>query len=66
MRVYTHPDCLGHQPGEGHPESPARLAAVTGALRDAFPALDWREAPLAAVEGCCPPLASPCAWTRTR
>ena len=50
MRVYTHPDCLGHQPGEGHPESPARLAAVTGALRDAFPALDWREAPLAAVE----------------
>ena len=50
MRVYTHPDCLGHQPGEGHPESPARLAAVTGALRDAFPALDWREAPLAAIE----------------
>ena len=47
MRVYTHPDCLGHAPGDGHPESPARLSAVTGALRDAFPALDWREAPLA-------------------
>ena len=47
MRVYTHPDCLGHAPGDGHPESPARLSAVTGAMRDAFPALDWREAPLA-------------------
>jgi acetoin utilization deacetylase AcuC-like enzyme len=47
MRVYTHPDCLGHDPGTGHPESPSRLAAVTGALRDAFPGLDWREAPLA-------------------
>ena len=47
MRVYTHPDCLGHDPGTGHPECPSRLAAVTGALRDAFPGLDWREAPLA-------------------
>jgi acetoin utilization deacetylase AcuC-like enzyme len=49
MRVYTHPDCLAHAPGEGHPESPARLAAVTAALQAAFPVLDWREAPLAAV-----------------
>lgn len=47
MRVYTHPDCLGHAPGEGHPESPARLAAVTAALRDAFPSLEWHDAPLA-------------------
>ena len=47
MRVYTHPDCLGHAPGEGHPESPARLAAVTSALRDALPGLEWADAPLA-------------------
>ena len=47
MRVYTHSDCLAHEPGDGHPESPARLAAVTDALREALPALDWREAPLA-------------------
>ena len=47
MRVYTHPDCLLHEPGPGHPESPSRLAAVTGALRQALPLLDWREAPLA-------------------
>ncbi|MFN7211782.1 MAG: histone deacetylase family protein [Lysobacteraceae bacterium] len=47
MRVYTHPACLDHQPGAGHPECPARLEAVTGALRAAFPDLDWREAPQA-------------------
>ncbi|GIX36977.1 MAG: acetoin utilization protein [Silanimonas sp.] len=45
MRVYTHPACLAHQPGPGHPESPARLATVLEALRAAFPDLDWREAP---------------------
>lgn len=50
MRVYTHPDCLAHEPGPGHPESPARLQAVTSALRAGIPALDWREAPLAARE----------------
>jgi len=47
MRVYTHPACLDHQPGPGHPECPARLQAVTGALRAAFGTLDWHEAPLA-------------------
>lgn len=47
MRVYTHPACLDHQPGAGHPECPARLEAVTGALRAAFPGLDWHEAPKA-------------------
>ena len=26
--VFTHPRCLGHDPGPGHPESPARLFAV--------------------------------------
>ncbi len=30
--VYTHPDCLLHAPGSGHPESPARLTAVLSAL----------------------------------
>ena len=47
MLVYTHPECLGHDPGPGHPECPARLAAVTEALRAGLPALEWREAPLA-------------------
>ena len=49
MRVYTHPDCLAHDPGDGHPESPARLVAVVSALRTALPSLDWHEAPLAAI-----------------
>ena len=26
--VFTHPDCVRHDPGPGHPETPARLAAV--------------------------------------
>jgi len=26
--IYTHRDCLAHEPGPGHPESPARLDAV--------------------------------------
>ena len=50
MRVYSHPDCLGHQPGAGHPESPARLQAVTQALHEALPQLQWHEAPLAGRE----------------
>ncbi|MCW0461358.1 histone deacetylase family protein [Xanthomonas sacchari] len=47
MLIYTHPACLGHAPGPEHPERPQRLDAVTTALREAFPALEWREAPLA-------------------
>jgi len=47
MRVYTHPDCLAHEPGPGHPESPARLQAVTSALRLAMHGLQWLSAPLA-------------------
>jgi acetoin utilization deacetylase AcuC-like enzyme len=31
--VYTHPDCLAHDPGPDHPETPARLKAVLGRLR---------------------------------
>jgi len=47
MLVFTHPACLGHDPGPDHPESPARLEAVVSALREQFPDLEWREAPLA-------------------
>ena len=32
LTVYTSPDCLVHDPGIGHPESPARLAQVLDAL----------------------------------
>ena len=38
---------LGHDPGDGHPERPARLTAVMDALRDGLAGLDEREAPLA-------------------
>lgn len=45
MRIYTHPACTRHDPGPGHAERPLRLVAVTEALREAFPSLDWHEAP---------------------
>ena len=45
--LLTHPACVGHDMGEGHPEQPARLAAVLNALRGPdFDALERREAPL--------------------
>ncbi|QIL21332.1 histone deacetylase family protein [Thermomonas sp. HDW16] len=47
MRVYTHSACLLHDTGPGHAECPERLQVVTDALREAFPRLDWREAPRA-------------------
>ena len=47
MIIYTHPACLGHDPGPEHPERPARLEAVLEGLRHAHADLDWREAPLA-------------------
>ncbi|WP_211306295.1 histone deacetylase family protein [Fulvimonas soli] len=51
MRLYTHPACLAHDPGEGHVETPARLRAVLRALdRDRFAALDRVEAPRATPE----------------
>jgi acetoin utilization deacetylase AcuC-like enzyme len=49
VRVYTHAACLRHDPGAGHAERPARLAAVTEALR-AQPGLEWAEAPEASRE----------------
>ncbi len=49
--LFTHPACLGHDPGEGHPERPARLASVLKALSGPeFAGLQRREAPLATTE----------------
>lgn len=49
--LFSHEACLSHDPGRSHPESPARLEAVLGALSgDAFMALDRREAPRATVD----------------
>ncbi len=33
VRVFTHPACVLHDPGAGHPEQPARLTAVLTAAR---------------------------------
>lgn len=49
--LFTHPACLGHDPGQSHPERPARLASVLKALSGSeFAALQRREAPLATTE----------------
>ena len=49
---YSHPDCLLHEMGEWHPESPARLQAIEDQLiaSRVHTFLDYREAPLAAPE----------------
>jgi acetoin utilization deacetylase AcuC-like enzyme len=45
--LVTHSDCVGHEPGQFHPESPARLLAVLRALEEpAFAGLARRDAPL--------------------
>jgi len=45
--IYTHQACMGHVPGPGHPEAPARLQAVLEALRvPEFAGLTWCDAPL--------------------
>lgn len=45
MHVVWHPSSLEHDPGEGHPESPARLRAVLNSLRtDQFAGhVKWHE-----------------------
>jgi len=49
--LFTHPDCVLHNPGPGHPERPERLKAVLAALDyPDFAALDRREAPLATAD----------------
>ena len=46
--LYTHPACIEHDPGPGHPETPDRLRAVLAALDGLeFEPLERREAPLA-------------------
>ena len=51
MLYFSHPACLEHDAGEGHPERPERLLAIEAALAER----DWlgwerREAPLVSVE----------------
>jgi acetoin utilization deacetylase AcuC-like enzyme len=49
--LYTHQACLEHDPGQYHPESPARLRAVLDALdTPEFARLERREAPEAALD----------------
>jgi len=38
--IYSHPDCLQHEPGYGHPESPKRLLAIMESIAH------FEEAPL--------------------
>ena len=47
LRVYTHEACLLHDTGPAHAERPERLRVVVDALREAYPHLDWRQAPIA-------------------
>jgi acetoin utilization deacetylase AcuC-like enzyme len=49
--LYTHKACVAHDPGPHHPECPARLRAVLGALEaEEFQLLDRREAPRAEID----------------
>ena len=49
--LITHPACLGHEPPPGHPERPARLQSILGALEaDEFRPLLRREAPEASLD----------------
>ena len=43
--IFTHPGMLDHDAGDGHPERPGRLQAVTAALSEAGLDGDLREAP---------------------
>ena len=50
-RLYTHPACLEHDMGAGHPERPARLEAILTALQSPeFAALEWHKAPRASLD----------------
>src|SRR5262245_39807727 len=49
--LITHPACLRHEPPPGHPERPARLQSILGALEaDTFRPLVRREAPEASLD----------------
>jgi acetoin utilization deacetylase AcuC-like enzyme len=48
VALFTHPACLAHDPGIGHPESPGRLRSVLSALdQPEFAALQREPAPQA-------------------
>jgi len=47
--LFTHPDCLRHDPGPDHPETPARLRVLLERAR-AEPGLELREANAASLE----------------
>lgn len=48
--LITHPDCLAHQPPDGHPERPARLQSILTALQaPEFSRLQHEEADLATI-----------------
>jgi len=49
--LYSHPICIEHDPGPGHPECPDRLRSVMAGLgEDAFKGLERREAPVIDVQ----------------
>jgi acetoin utilization deacetylase AcuC-like enzyme len=50
MLLYTHPACLRHSGGPGHPESPQRLAVLLQALQQSDLEMEWHEAPTASRE----------------
>ena len=61
VALITHPACLVHDPGAGHPECPARLRAVLRALEHPdFTSLLREQAPLATRDQLC--LAHPAAY----
>ena len=47
--IFTHPDCLKHDPGSGHPETPARLRVLLEHAR-AEPGVRVVEAPAGSVD----------------
>ncbi|MBS0289171.1 MAG: histone deacetylase family protein [Proteobacteria bacterium] len=49
LTIFTHQDCLKHDMGPMHPESPARLKTINQALQQApfSQSLVWQEAPMA-------------------
>ena len=45
--LMTHPDCIAHEPGRGHPEAPERLSAILDLFKEPeFSAVLRQEAPL--------------------
>ena len=50
LRLYSHPACLAHDTGPGHPEHPGRLRAVRDAIDATFPGSTWIDAPRASRE----------------